>query len=73
MVFTKKEKYEIIEYVTHEVSEMHGLELSDASKIVKDSVLMTKIIKSPAFVAHCSVGQLVDLVTKNGSILCPQR
>lgn len=62
MVFTKKEKNELLEYVALNLKSECNISLEESRSLVKKSILETKMKTSPSFIAHCSIGQLVDMV-----------
>jgi len=70
MKFTSEEKMKMINYVANNLTKDCGLPILESQKIVKNSILVDKIETSPAFVAHCSMGQLTDMVKKEKHLVC---
>ncbi|TYQ18274.1 UNVERIFIED_CONTAM: hypothetical protein Cloal_0696 [Acetivibrio alkalicellulosi] len=77
MKFTREEKEKMLNYVASNLAEDCDLPMDESKIYVKNSTLVDKFNSSPDFIAHCSIGQLVDMVKKekhlgkkNKQLLC---
>jgi hypothetical protein len=70
MKFTGEEKKKLLGYVAKTITKDCGLPISESQKIVSNSILVDKIETSPLFIAHCSMGQLSDMVKKEKHLMC---
>lgn len=70
MNFNKQERNKLLDYVASNLMGSCDLSLHESKKMVRKSILSSKIESFPSFVAHCSMSQLVDLVKKDRRLNC---
>lgn len=70
MKFTKEEKTKLLDYVAINLMKSSKLSILECKRIVNNSILVSKIESSPSFIAHCSMGQLLDMVKKDKQLTC---